>query len=70
MFTYIPMQVMAQGYKYFGNINLLDPANLRLWQIMIVLLVFAGFMIFSVLPAVFGIALADTRRLEEIYRKI
>jgi hypothetical protein len=68
MFTYIPMQVMAQGYKYFGNFNLLDPANLRLWQIMIVLLVLAGFVIFSVLPGVFGRALADTRKLEEIYR--
>ena len=68
MFTYIPMQVMAQGYKYFGNFNLLDPADLGFWQIMILALVFAGFVVLSVLPAVFGRALAETKKLEEIYR--
>jgi hypothetical protein len=67
MFTYIPMQVMAQGYKYFGNINLLDPANLRPWQIMIVLLVFAGFVVLSVLPSLFNRTLRVTQALEQMY---
>ena len=68
MFTYIPMQIMTQGYKYFGNFNLLDPGPLSLWQLLVVVLVFAGFVIISVLPAVFGRALADTRSLEEMYQ--
>lgn len=67
MFTYIPMQVMAQGYKSFGNINLLDPANLRLWQIIIVLLVFAGFVVLSVLPSLFNRTLRVTQALEQMY---
>lgn len=67
MFTYIPMQVMAQGYKYFGNFNLLDLAGLGVWQISAVALVFAGFVNFSVLPAVFGRAFRDTASLIKIY---
>lgn len=69
MFTYIPMQVMAQGYKYIGNFNLMDPAGLETWQILAVALVFAGFVIFSALPEVFERAFRDTASLIKIYGK-
>ncbi|MBW3469933.1 hypothetical protein [Arthrospiribacter ruber] len=67
MFTYIPLQFMIQGYRYFGNFNLLEPFTLSLWQIFAVIFVFGGMMILSVLPAVFRKSLEDTKKLEAVY---
>ncbi len=70
MFTYLPLQFMIQGYKYFGNINLLEPFALGFWQIFAVLFVFGGMTIITVLPAVFRKSLEDTKNLEKIYQTI
>lgn len=68
MFTYIPLQFMIQGYKYFGNFNLLEPFTLSFWQVFAVLFVFVGMTTLAVLPMVFQKSLEDTKKLEKIYK--
>lgn len=67
LLTYIPLQLMFQGYIYMGNINLLDPSALRFSQIFVILLVLLGLTMLTILPAVFKRALEDTKKLEKMY---
>jgi hypothetical protein len=70
VFTYLPLQIMIQGYKYVENFNLLDPSSLGFWQVLAVLFVFASMLSLSSLPAVFSRSLEDTKKLEEVYRLV
>ena len=70
MLSYIPMQVMAQGYKYLENFNILSPMEWTLWQIIMVLFVFGATAVFTVIPSVLAKGLQDTKKLEEIYAMV